>query len=392
MRCSKCNHVFSAGPGGALVSSPAGASPPATAASLVPQPSNPGPSPGVAHSSTIPPMFGAPRPDPPAAPPGGIGASAPPRPGDPFSPFGGLSASMPPRPTDPFAPRAPSRPPTASPFGAAADPFSGLAWPSMPTGPVNPFAAVSSPPPSAFTQHPAPPPNDPFSALGAPLTVAAGPSPAPRGSPDVFPSTMPPGFANPFAPRSPSMPPTAGFDPFGLGTATSTPLSTSLSRPIPATPFAMSPPTTGEFDPFATASPPRLQIRSRPWSLQAQLLLASPLAPRRWQQHPLLTLCPMTLLLRGEPKVPPIPSPTNWTSTAPCQRELGHRRRFQSTTPSPKMSVRRLMPMPARNSLASRCRRRRCRRRRRSSLLHPAWLVLGPSRRVSRPRRPRPCP
>ena len=62
---------------------------------------------------------------------------------------------------------------------------------------------------------------------------------------------MPAGFANPFAPRSSTMPPSVGFDPFALGAATATP----LSRPIPATPFALGPPTTGEFDPFATASP-----------------------------------------------------------------------------------------------------------------------------------------
>ncbi len=74
---------------------------------------------------------------------------------------------------------------------------------------------------------------------------------APRGPPEVLASAMPAGFANPFAPRSPTMPPSVGFDPFALGPATATP----LSRPIPATPFALGPPTTGEFDPFAPASP-----------------------------------------------------------------------------------------------------------------------------------------
>ena len=62
---------------------------------------------------------------------------------------------------------------------------------------------------------------------------------------------MPAAFTNPFAPRSPTLPPSFGFDPFALGDATATP----LSRPIPATPFGMGPPTAGEFNPFATASP-----------------------------------------------------------------------------------------------------------------------------------------
>ncbi len=303
VRCSKCNHVFTASssatpspapvagfgaPSASLPPQPTGAftapnnrsgifRPPAS--SLPPTAVNPalGSTTQASATSTLPQFPGlspAPSQPPSAALPSTTVTQRPPvtNPGDPFrglDPFGrrqtpGLTPVRAPTP-DPFAPTptpssnpfsAPTAPQTprakGDPFGMAstpaprADPFAGLAENGASRPPTQP------PAPSPFGA-PARSPTQPPSPFGAPVAPFDGGAPSGFGgsSPPGFGGSSPPGFGPPSS--SPqgfgSSPPGFGSSPPGFGTPA--PSASPFGAPSPASPFGAPSPAP----PFGAPSP-----------------------------------------------------------------------------------------------------------------------------------------
>ncbi|MDP2344573.1 MAG: zinc-ribbon domain-containing protein [Deltaproteobacteria bacterium] len=280
MRCSKCNHVFTAGAEGTPTPQPMAAV---------------GPTPAAAPAPSAPALFRAPTPRPSVTQPmyafGGTPGTPTPgqaigTPGqtlgmprvDPFAPSSNAGQAVP-RTTsrtgiDPFAPvKATAPQPTKAP---SADPFASMAMRSSPM--PDPFAAKPTVDPFApaptktgvdpFAPGPRPA-TDPFAALGKPpppadpfAGVMSDQFPAPSRvdpfaakptttGPDPFAAKPTSTGHDPFAPK----PTATGPDPFGFG-ATSTgtgsdPFGVKKATP-PVDPFA--PKAT---DPFAVLGGPK---------------------------------------------------------------------------------------------------------------------------------------